>query len=322
MPRTALPLLSLWIGLLGCHSPGETKLSSSAATTRACDPARDRTAVLAMAGTYDVNFDFAETEVLTPGYTPRAEYMTDAREVVLVLEDSERFVSLQHLLLLRDGGGEVVPQKHWRQDWRFEDAKLLEFQGKGTWQRRDLSAADVKCTWSQAVFEVSDAPRYESIGRWTHTASESVWTSGPTWRPLPRREYTKRSDYDVLLGTNRHVVTRDGWRHEQDNTKYVLASHSNLVRERGVNRYVRADLSGADVVRNYMTDTARFWRAVRTEWSDVEERNPRFTLAFEVREKQLYEVLFPLALELRAGEDATQRSRAHDAIAPFVKTAD
>lgn len=314
--------LGVLVGVVGvgCRAKPATTTSAdvTASAAGACDPARDRAAILRMAGTFDVTFDFDETDALTPGYTPHTSETTDAREVVLVLEDSPHLVSLQHVLLLRDGGGEVIPQKHWRQDWRFEDTRLLEFQGHGTWQRRDLPPSAVKCTWSQAVFEVSDAPRYESFGRWTHTANESAWTSAPTWRPLPRREYTKRSDYDVLVGTNRHVITADGWRHEQDNVKHVLASRSDLVRERGLNRYVRAELSGADVVRAYMNDTARFWSAVRAEWADLEAKSPRLTLAFEVDKKQLYEHLFPLAEELEKSPPDVQRAKAHDAIAPYV----
>jgi hypothetical protein len=313
--RRFVPLLV--VGVVGCHSSGATKVTSAEAV-RDCDPARDRAAILRMAGTFDVTFDFEETDVLTPGYERRPASVTDAREVVLVLDDSERSVSLQHVLLLRSGGGEVMPQKHWRQDWRFEDTRLLEFKGKGTWERRDLPPAAVQCAWSQSVFEVTDAPRYESVGRWKHDANESAWTSERTWRPLPRREYTKRSDYDVLIGTNRHVVAANGWRHEQDNVKHVLASGSDLVRERGLNRYVRAELAGADEVRTYMRDRAQFWSAVRAEWAELEAKSPRLSLAFEVEGKQLYEHLFPLSDELRASPPAVQRSRAHEAIAPYV----
>lgn len=320
------PLLVCLV-VVACRPAAETNVTSAvgaaplAGSAPTCDPARDRAAILQMAGDYDVSFDFAETAALTEGYRPRPAYATDAREIVIVLEDSEHFVSLQHLLLLRDGGGEVMPQKHWRQDWRFEDRELLEFQGNGTWQARELPAAAVRCTWSQAVFEVSDAPRYESVGRWIHSPGdhgESAWTSGRTWRPLPRREYTKRKDYDVLVGTNRHVMTKDGWRHEQDNVKHVLATGSDLVRERGVNTYTRAELAGADVVRSYMHDTTGFWTAVRAEWADIERKNTRFTLSFEVEGKQLYEHLFPLAAEAHGSAPADQRRRVHDAIAPYV----
>ena len=39
----------------------------------------------------------------------------------------------------------------------------------------------------------------------------SVWESKDTLRPLPRREFSVRSDYDVLWGTNRITVLPSGW---------------------------------------------------------------------------------------------------------------
>lgn len=42
-----------------------------------------------------------------------------------------------------------------------------------------------------------------------------------TSSPLPRREYTKRDDYNVMLRGNRHEITDYGWMHEQDNDKMI-----------------------------------------------------------------------------------------------------
>jgi hypothetical protein len=67
----------------------------------------------------------------------------------------------------------------------------------------------------------------------------AVWTSAETWRPLPRREYSKRDDYDVLIATNRHVIGPDGWRHEQQNRKWVIDEAHSLVEEEGLNVYRR-----------------------------------------------------------------------------------
>src|SRR5262249_44010399 len=160
--------------------------------------------------------------VLTPGYRRHAPYRASAHEVVTVLEQDDRHVVLQHVLVVDGPDGSASAQKHWRQDWAFEKRDLLEFRGQRLWVHRAPTADEARCTWSQAVFEVDDGPRYESIGRWSHQANRSTWTSQQTWRPLPRREYTRRSDYDVLVGVNRHVITATGWLHEQDNVKLVL----------------------------------------------------------------------------------------------------
>ena len=50
-------------------------------------------------------------------------------------------------------------------------------------------------------------PIETAFGRWEHFGNVSTWLSSTTWRPLPRREFSVRKDYDVLVGTNRHTIT-------------------------------------------------------------------------------------------------------------------
>ena len=200
---------------------------------------KDRQAILAMAGKYKVEFNFMETVALAKGYAAKPPKRSGATELVLVIEDTPRRIELQHILVMGDPATVV---KHWRQRWDYEDADLVEFQGHATWAHRRLGPAEAKGTWTQSVFEVDDAPRYEGVGRWVHAGDSSSWESNETWRPLPRREYTTRDDYQVLLGRNRHTVTPAGWVHEQDNVKVRLdPSRELLVREAGLNRYTRVD---------------------------------------------------------------------------------
>jgi len=263
--------------MAGCASAPDrsaaTPARSATLSPIACDPSRDRTAILAMAGEYDVTFSFEETVALADGYTLRPPYRVGGSELVLVVEDSTRRVSLQHLLVVeRDGKQHVI--KHWRQDWTLEDPELFEYRGGKSWEKRALQASDVRCTWTQAVFEVSDGPRYESWGRWTHASGVSSWTSNETWRPLPRREHTKRTDYDVLLGINRHTITPDGWVHEQDNTKFVLGSEPRaLVREHGINRYQRTTTRDFRIAREYWNRTEAFWREVSLNFHTTRRDN-------------------------------------------------
>lgn len=310
-------------------APRHPRPAASGLTERAsaepCDPARDRAAILGMAGSFEVSFAFDETESLSDGYALQAPYRTEATEIVSVLEAAERRVVLQHVLLIEKHSGERKPMKHWRQDWTFEDRELLEFSGRRTWQRRELTPAEAHCTWSQAVYEVDDGPRYESYGRFVHEgsadAAQSTWTSGKTWRPLPRREYTQRNDYDVLLGTNRHVITRDGWRHEQDNQKLVLSTGRPLARERGSNAYRRVDSADATLATRYLEQTGRFWSEVRAEWADELAREPRVLVHQELAGKPLYETLFPLAEAAGAQPQEAQRARISELLASYIEPA-
>jgi hypothetical protein len=63
--------------------------------------------------------------------------------------------------------------KHWRQDWQYQDTEMHAFQGNGVFVRQGLDATATEGTWTQTVYQVDDSPRYEAIGRWTHTQGVS-----------------------------------------------------------------------------------------------------------------------------------------------------
>lgn len=305
-------LAVVWLsGCAAAPAPASAPANSAPLT---CDSDKDRKAILAMAGSYHVTFDFEETDVLTPGYEKHKALHTGAKELVIVLEDAPGRVSLQHLLVI---GDDVT--KHWRQDWAFEDRELLEFKGKNQWQKRALPASEAHCTWSQAVFEVDDGPRYEGVGRWDHDAQSSVWQSNKTWRPLPRREYTKRSDYDVLLGVNRHRITSAGWQHEQDNEKLALDPQHLLVRERGVNHYTHIDPSETRVAASYWQATGAFWQIVRGEWASLLAPRSELRTTTEVAGERLYEPLFR-RLEDKSAANTPEATRAfiHESIERYM----
>jgi len=229
----------------------------------------DRRAVLAMRGEYAVQFGFQETVRIAVGYTAQPAYHSRAHEAVLVLEDSPTRIVLQHLLV---HGDHVT--KHWRQEWLYEAKRRWEFAADRVWRWRDVPTDLVAGAWTQCIYEVSDAPRYCGTGRWVHGDGVSTWTSDLTWRPLPRREYTQRSDYNVLMAVNRHTIVPGGWTHEQDNTKAVRDSEGNvavlLVREAGFNDYRRvnqADAIDFTPAYDYWQRTAAYWARVRAQWA-------------------------------------------------------
>ncbi|MET0333693.1 MAG: DUF6607 family protein [Rhizobacter sp.] len=240
---------------------------------------RDRRAILAMAGSYRVTFDFLEVTAYTaPGTKPEPPYQSWGTEKIYVDRDEPGLVSLVHILEMRiiDKAGklsEPMVMKHWRQDWRYEPDAIVEYRGTDRWQRRPVDAAERRGAWSQAVYQVDESPRYASLGRWQHNPSFSTWISGDTWRPLPRREWSVRKDYQALVGTNRHTVHPTGWTQEENNLKARLDAERNidatlpyLGREYGMARYERlknADFAAAD---RYYTATKNFWNEVEATW--------------------------------------------------------
>jgi hypothetical protein len=286
------------------------------------DLERDRRAILAMAGTYRVTFDFLEVTPFGAQDGAKAPYQSWGTEKVYVDSDQGEFISLVHILEMRivqpDGKlSEPMVTKHWRQDWTHQPQQIVEYRGNDRWERRPLAAGEAAGRWMQAVYQVDESPRYASLGKWQHSGSFSSWLSADTWRPLPRREWSVRQDYQVLAGTNRHTIIPTGWVQEENNLKAVLTSSRELdlsrpyvAREYGVARYERirdADFAGAD---DYYERTKEFWDQVRDRWSKVFTDRGTVTLRGPVDKLGLFQPLFAQADAIAAqGAAASKKNQ-------------
>jgi hypothetical protein len=277
---------------------------------------RDRRAILAMAGTYRVTFDFLEVMPFVAQDKPYAPYQSWATEKVYVDRDDGKSVSLVHILEMRivqsDGTiSEPMVTKHWRQDWTYEPSHIVEYRGRDRWERRKLAPAESKGAWLQAVYQVDESPRYASVGRWQHSTSFSTWLSGETWRPLPRREWSVRDDYQVLIGSNRHTISTTGWLQEENNLKAVLdpqrkmdASRPYVGREYGVARYERIRDADFAAANQYYERTRQFWDQVRDTWAGLFAKQGEVTLRGPVDKLGLFTPLFARAAEIEAAGTA------------------
>jgi hypothetical protein len=312
-PQRAIALGMMHVALLGACA-GTTDRGAGTARTEAAQPPqsnpfdRDRKAIFAMAGEFKVNFNFEETVVLKPGYQRHEPHRSDGHEFVEAIEDSGDRIVLQHVLV--DPQGKVT--KHWRQDWVYQPSWLWECAGGGTWKKHSVKSADAQGKWAQLVYQVDDTPRYAALGRWQHDGNESAWTSETTWRPLPRREYTTRSDYDVLASVNRHTITPDGWVHEQDNIKVVLkqgGSNESLVRERGTNYYSRATGYNFAPGRDYWRNTAAYWAEIRNKWAEYWRTHDQLKLRDKVDGQAPWEASFEGAKSFAGSQDIGDAKR-------------
>jgi len=302
---------------------------------------RDRRAILAMAGEYRVSFDFIEVAGFEGAYEPKKPYQSWGTEKVYVIEDRGDFISLQHLLVTKtvgEGGKVMGPfvTKHWRQDWQYEPDSQFMYRGGNAWQTVPVEDSVRAGGWRQSVFQVDDSPRYSGVGRWEHFGNYSSWIGGEGWRPLPRREYSVREDYQVLVGTNRHTITPTGWVHEQQNNKVALdaggeprADRPVVGREFGFNRYehIRGfDFGAGD---RYLAATEPMWRAVRAEWSALladgmlrlkgaPDRDQLFMPLFEMAAAIEQSPPADAAAQERLAAEARARVRDYLAPAPVV----
>ena len=303
----------------GCAATDGTMAGLTAQPGAEAAPARsaaqfeaDRQAILAMAGEYDVTFDFREVIAIQPGYEFADDKRTGAWEVVRVIEDRGDFISLQHLLLTGQEDGSMVI-KHWRQDWRYEPDRLLAFEGHDDFAMVEVAETDAVGAWSQTVYQVDDSPRYGGLARWTHENGVSTWEPEESLRPLPRRDDTTRTDYDAIEAVNRHIVTEWGWVHEQDNTKLVLAEDGSvtpLVREVGVNTYRRTDLPNDADADAYWDATADYWAMVRDYWNTLEATQDAFHVEDDAEGTLLYGPMLDASMRIQFGMAETEEAWA------------
>lgn len=233
----------------------------------AAPPPADRKAILAMAGDYDVRFDFRETVSFRPDYKPIPPKLSGGYESVRVIADRPGFISLQHMLVVGEDKSPTVV-KHWRQDWTWEPKRVVVYAGRDAWRTRAVPPAEAAGAWSQTVWQTDDSPRYGGVGRWRHDGGASRWTSDSTRRPLPRRDAVRFPPYAEVDGINRHAITPTGWVHEQDNEKVGVENGraSVFVHEAGLNTYRRFGGYPVAAADAYWKATAPYWAEVRKAW--------------------------------------------------------
>ena len=277
------------------------------------DRSRDHAAILAMAGTFKVTFDMRETTPLVAGYTPFPAKLSGGHEVVRAVVDTPDRVVLQHLLVVQDGNGKTMVIKHWRQDWVYQPAHILVYAGPGRWTLRAVADAERRGAWAQTVWQTDDSPRYGGIGRWRYDDGATRWTSDETRRPLARRDATRGVPYDHYVGINRHVLTPNGWVHEQDNAKIGAKAGQQVtfVHEYVVNTYVPAidfPVAAADA---YWAKTRDYWAAVRSQWDAAIDRGQGLALGevADTGSATAHELML-LADDLISGETTTAAATA------------
>ena len=249
----------------------------------------DIESIKSMCGCMEVSFEYAETISPFKDYKFHQNYKTGGKEFAFVIEETPNKIVIQHLLIV--GKNTII--KHWRQDWIYENTQFLKFEKDLSWRKKTLTKNEVKGQWSQKVYQVDDSPRYQGTGSWIHKDNKHYWES-TTDAPLPRRERTKRNDYNVMNRTNRHEITSNGWVHEQDNKKINREANQDLliVEEKGWNRYTKIDDSNCIAAKTWWENNNKYWYFVRNTWDNIFNIEDKIKLEKKVGESMLFEELF------------------------------
>ena len=253
---------------------------------------QDIEAIKEMCGCFEIDFKFSETFQYSndSNYSKSKNYNAKALEYAKLIKDEKDHISIQHLLVM---GDYII--KHWRQDWVFQNKDLLKYDGNNNWKYISKTKKDVKGQWTQKVFQVDDSPRYEGSATWVHVDGKSYWENS-SYAPLPRREYTKRNDYNIMIRGNRHEITKDGWVHDQDNFKVVKDSESDseviIASEKGINTYTRVDESNCKEAIKWWDENNEKWLLVLEKWNSIYSKKDDISLRQSVENKPLFSFLF------------------------------
>ena len=258
---------------------------------------KDINAIKSMCGCFEVDFKFAETFSYSKDsiYKSSENYSAGALEWAQLVNDEKNNIIIQHILIAGDEDNPYVI-KHWRQDWLYENSDFYFYDHNNKWIYNHKKQNEVKGQWSQKVYQVDDSPRYEGTATWIHADGRSFW-SNSTDAPLPRREITKRQDYNVMLRRNHHEIFDWGWQHDQDNDKIIRESGKEdfvLAQEKGINNYKRVESKRCLAAQNFWKENKDKWSLVRNKWDNIFNYKKDIKLKNKFNEKRLYQYLFSL----------------------------
>lgn len=227
----------------------------------------EKEAIKSFCGCFEVEFKYAETFAYSEDYEFHEPFQAHALELVVLEEETPTKMVMQHILVIND----TFFIKHWRQDWEYQANHLFSFRGDETWETSLMTVDQSGGQWSQEVYGVYDQPRYAGTATWFLADGKKIWVNTAD-APLPRREYKKRKDYQIMRRTNSLHIKDWGWIHEQDNEKVVIhedRTEKIIVEEKGKNTYTRVDAKRCQKGAEWWEKNKKNWKAVRQVWDEV-----------------------------------------------------
>ena len=256
----------------------------------------DINAIKSMCGCMDIKFEFAETVSPQKDYKFYENYLSGGRELAFIVEETPDKLVIQHILVIMD----TMIVKHWRQDWIYEGEEIFMYDKDQRWIKKTLNKKERKGKWVQKVYQVDDSPRYEGIGSWVMVDGKTYWESIAD-APLPRREYSKRKDYNLMKRGNRHEIKNFGWIHEQDNIKIMRGDTDIIIaEEKGWNTYKRIDESNCKAAIDWWADNKSYWKNVRTVWDEYFKEKNIISLHTQINKKPMFSEFFELGSKVES----------------------
>ena len=264
-PLTAL-LLSTLLGPLSVAQSADPQL------------ALGRKAIESRTGCYLVDYSFAETDALKPGYV-RDSHVYDVnkdksiKEWIYAEDISPTRIRLQHVLMGVDLSGKLMPDsllKHTGEDWEYNAPFLYDFVSERTWAVKSLK--DSTGLWTRRITNLDDGLRYQCAAAWKADTAYTDWTCDDA-SPVPGRETRDmhRHDYNLLQRSSRIIDYDHSWLEREANTKVIdeNGAKTPLVKEVGKTWYVRLPDTECSAAQDFVKPRLAFWKIEREAWDQV-----------------------------------------------------
>lgn len=151
-------------------------------------------------------------------------------------------------------------------EWRWQEIEMILFRKPFFWQKVSLNEGITRNTWMLRKYFASGDPNYQCIASWHHSFNHHSWECF-TWSPLPERERSQRSQYNVLARGAVYRATHLGWRHEQNNEKVLLeAGRADWLAQE------RVEIDYRKVHPKECRKASTYWRNNKNIWHDVQEQ--------------------------------------------------
>ena len=310
-------------------------LGGATAAADEVELARGRRAIESMSGCFLVDYSYAETEALKPGYSRDGRVYDvnrdkSVKELIYAEAISPRRVQLNHILFAADLRGALragSELRHQTEDWEYEAPFRYEYAGQSTWTAKDLRGTPGR--WTRRITNLDEGLRYQCDAAWRGDTTYADWTCR-NYAPIPGRETRDmgRKDYDALDRTTRLVLYGASWLERQDNVKTIHGAdgvRTPLAREVGKTWYVRLPDAECEAARRFAEPRRAFWAVLREAWDSVlvgdrsfVERTPvgappRFVAMMEVEERYLSLDLADPAVRRAAREEILRVIEAYRA---------
>lgn len=296
-----LSLLTLGFSLFGLNH------------TALADFEKDKAAIESMAGCYQVDYTYAETESIHPNYKlpagtpvvydarlnknyqeflsrhPEGHKLQAISKKLLFLRetDSPNEVHLQHIIFIKTNPhyDNQMPRgpvdfiiKHHSERWVYEPKAMVSYIGDNQWRLEDLENSKGK--WSRTIMRLDDGPRYSCLTQWDHSHTYPQFTCN-AYAPIPGREYRdmNRKDYHALERSALVTLFSGSFLERQANIKVKETQQNDslvreaLVQEEGKHWYIPMPKEECAFATTFSDRRQAFWSLTREFWDSIFQNN-------------------------------------------------